>query len=129
MPVDIPPGTTRATFELGWTQNWARFPTNDLDLFLCAPGYVLYRDFSGATINSPEKIVVPNPQEGTWHAVVIGFSVFNGSDTFYLDVTKNVAEQGQPGAPGAGETVRQTVGSSHNPLGHDERLFRGEPCF
>lgn len=128
VPVEISSGTTEATFELGWAQNWARFPTNDLDMYLCAPGYVLHPDFSGATINSPERIIVTNPAEGTWYAVVQGFGVFTQEDAFYLDVKTSAPAESRPGLPAGQTVVHRRIGASHNPLGHDESIFKGGPC-
>lgn len=87
IPLDIPDGTTEAVFELSWEHNWAEFPTNDLDMFLFGPGFIFFPDFSGgATLNSPEQIVVSNPTVGIWHVVVLGFDVFTGEGEFFLDV-------------------------------------------
>ena len=33
----MPAGAGEAVFELAWRQNWARYPTNDLDLVLIDP--------------------------------------------------------------------------------------------
>jgi hypothetical protein len=134
IPVDVPSGTTQASFELGWRQNWARFPTNDLDLFLCAPGFVLHSDFSGATLNSPERITVSNPETGTWYVMVIGFGVVTPRDAYYLDVDVRSPEGAPPGQPAShqmvyGKSDDSQVEGSHNPDGHNELVFRGEPCF
>jgi serine protease AprX len=132
IPVDIPSGTTRAAFELGWRQNWARFPTNDLDMFLCAPGFVLHPDFSGATLNSPEHLAVSNPAAGTWYVMVMGFGVFTPQDAYYLDVDVTAPADTPPDQPASYRVVYDEVGQadeSHNPDGHNEKIFRGEPCF
>ena len=134
IPVDVPSGTTQASFELGWRQNWARFPTNDLDLFLCAPGFVLHPDFSGATLNSPERVTVSNPAAGTWYVMVMGFGVVTPQDAYYLDVDVAAPAGGPPSLPSSYQVVYdQTddsqIDGSHNPDGHNELVFRGEPCF
>jgi hypothetical protein len=42
----VPAGTQQAVFELSWLQNWARYPTNDLDLVLVSPaGTVIQSTF------------------------------------------------------------------------------------
>jgi subtilisin family serine protease len=70
---DVPGGASRAVFELSWLQNWGRYPTNDLDLFLLDPlGNV---DFSGATIDSPERVEIANPTPGRWTAAIVGFTI------------------------------------------------------
>jgi hypothetical protein len=71
--VDVPAGTATAVFELAWLQNWARYPTNDLDLVLVDPaGNVI---FDGATVDSPERVVIGNPAAGRWTAAIIGFTI------------------------------------------------------
>jgi subtilisin family serine protease len=129
IPVDIPSGTTRAAFELGWRQNWARFPTNDLDLFLCAPGFVLHPDFSGSTLNSPEHLTVFNPAAGTWYVMVMGFGVFTPQDAYYLDVDVAAPADAPPNQPASNQVGYHQIDDSHNPDGHNEKIFRGEPCF
>jgi hypothetical protein len=72
--VDVPAGASKAVFELAWLQNWARYPTNDLELVLQDPaGNVIE---SGATANSPERVEINNPTAGRWTAEIIGFTVF-----------------------------------------------------
>jgi hypothetical protein len=72
--VDVPADTDQAVFELAWLQNWARYPTNDLELILRDPtGIVIY---SGATANSPERVEINNPTPGRWTAAIIGLTVF-----------------------------------------------------
>ena len=34
IPVVVPAGKARATFELGWKRNWSHTPTNDIDLYV-----------------------------------------------------------------------------------------------
>jgi hypothetical protein len=71
---DVPAGASNAVFELAWLQNWARYPTNDLELLLLDPtGTVID---SGATANSPERVEVANPAAGRWTAAIIGFTIF-----------------------------------------------------
>lgn len=129
VPVEIPPGTTRAVLELGWQHNWARFPTNDLDMFLCAPGFVFFPDFRGATLNSPERIVLTSPAVGTWYVMVLGFGVFTEEDAYYLDVKLTVPEGSPPSRPSANQSFSHGIESIHNPDGHNEAVFKGESCF
>ncbi len=72
--VDVPGGTGKAVFELSWLQNWARYPTNDLELLLLDPaGDVI--DL-GATANSPERVEIADPTPGRWTAAIVGFTIF-----------------------------------------------------
>jgi hypothetical protein len=70
---DVPAGTSKGVFELAWLQNWARYPTNDLDLVLINPAGDLV--FSGATQNSPERVEITNPPGGRWTAAIIGATI------------------------------------------------------
>ena len=71
--VDVPAGASEAVFELAWLQNWARYPTNDLDLVLIDPvGNEIY---SGATLSSPERVDIANPAAGRWVAAIIGSTI------------------------------------------------------
>ena len=71
--VDVPAGAGEAVFELAWKQNWARYPTNDLDLVLINPAGIA--NVSGATLASPERVAIANPAPGRWTAAIIGFTV------------------------------------------------------
>ena len=71
--VDVPAGATEAVFELAWKQNWARYPTNDLELVLIDPAGNV--NGSGATINSPERVEIANPAPGRWTAAIIGLTI------------------------------------------------------
>ena len=71
--LDVPPGAASATFDLVWRRDWSRFPTSDVDLVLLSPSQALLLD--GATLNAPERVVVPHPEPGTWLALVEAFEV------------------------------------------------------
>jgi hypothetical protein len=76
--VDIPTAG-EVSLELFWLQNWGRYPTNDLDLFVLDPAGNVVRDaggrIPGATLNSPERVTLTNPVAGRWTLVVSGFAV------------------------------------------------------
>ncbi len=84
-PVEIPVGTTKATFDLSWKRDWRRFPTDDLDLIVVSPSGA--QDFRGATLNAPERTAFDAPEPGTWTAIVDGFTVHRGRAPFVLQVT------------------------------------------
>ena len=73
------PAAAHAVFELFWLQNWGRYPTNDLDMFVVDPRGNLVLDTAGmppgASSNSPERAVIANPVVGQWTVVVDGFSI------------------------------------------------------
>jgi subtilisin family serine protease len=84
VPFAIPAGTTVADLRLGWREHWGQYPTNDLDLILVRPNGTL--SVAGATLNSPEHVVINNPPAGNWLAVIVGFDVAGRSDMYELRV-------------------------------------------
>ena len=83
MPLTIRPGAQRADFELSWKHNWSQYLVSDIDLILVAPdGSVNVR---GATLRSPERASVENPQSGRWTVRVDGFEIPAGADRFELN--------------------------------------------
>jgi hypothetical protein len=83
-PITIPAGVSVAEFNLRWDADWGHYPTNDLDMILIDPMKGI--DVRGVTINSPEDVVVQNPQPGEWKVQVLGFSVATKKDNFVLSV-------------------------------------------
>jgi hypothetical protein len=84
IPVEIPEGTSQATFDLVWNRDWSMFPTSDLDLILLDPEGNL-ASIDGATLNSPERAVITDPMAGTWTAIVDGFEMYK-PDMYWLYV-------------------------------------------
>jgi hypothetical protein len=96
--VVVPPGTAASVFELFWLQNWGRYPTNDLDMFVIDPQGNEFVDAAGnppgATLNSPERVGISNPMPGEWTILVNGFTIQpkgkggkEGKDTFTVTAT------------------------------------------
>ena len=83
--VDVPVGTARLVFELSWKGNWSAYPTNDIDMVLVDPDGVSHSE--GATLNSPERVVISNPAGVAWTAVIKGLVVNGSKDRFALRVT------------------------------------------
>jgi hypothetical protein len=65
LPVEIPTGLSRATFDLVWNRDWRKFPTSDLDMLVYDPVGDL-ASTQGATGNTPERAVITDPVPGTW---------------------------------------------------------------
>jgi subtilisin family serine protease len=84
-PVTIPSGVSNAEFRLSWRENWSRYPTADLDLYLVSPGGGV--NLNGATYASPEVTRVSNPAAGQWTIIVVGFEIHTATDRFDLRVT------------------------------------------
>jgi subtilisin family serine protease len=74
VPVDIPAGTTAATFDLTWHRDWSKFPTSDLDMFIVAPDYTL-ASIDGITGSAPERATITDPVPGTWYVLLDAYEV------------------------------------------------------
>ena len=71
--VRVPAGTTQILFDLSWTNNWGAYPVDDIDLILFDPSD--NPNFAGATLDSPERVVINDPAPGLWTIWVTGFTV------------------------------------------------------
>ena len=80
----VAPGTSSVSFQLSWENDWAAYPTDDLDLFVQGPDGVF--NFDGATLASPERATIANPKPGTWTIYVDGFTVFEKKEKFSVRV-------------------------------------------
>lgn len=74
IPVDIPEGTSTATFDLTWHRGWNKFPTSDIDLLIFDPDGILV-SVDGATMNAPERAILDAPKAGTWWLLIMGYEV------------------------------------------------------
>jgi len=82
---------TLVQFSLYWQQNWAYFPTHDLDLVLVDPNGEVLLD--GATLASPEIINIENPIVGEWTLIVDGFQLHDMQDQYEL---RSIDQNGAP---------------------------------
>jgi hypothetical protein len=81
--VRVPEGGGQLVVRLSWKGDWSRFPANDLDLALLSPqGQV----FMGATLDSPEVLVIDTPAPGIWEYAVFGFEVNDAPDHWELEI-------------------------------------------
>jgi hypothetical protein len=84
VPVSVPAGVGTAEFRLGWREDWASYPANDLDLILIAPNGT--PNVSGATLSNPEHVAIAAPAAGQWTAIISGFEVYGGTDKYELRI-------------------------------------------
>lgn len=86
IPFSVPAGKTSLKAQLEWTQDWGRYATNDIDLYLVRPNSTIIS--SGATLSSPEAVSITNPPAGNWLAIIDGFSLpLFDPDNYTLRVT------------------------------------------
>jgi hypothetical protein len=75
VPVNVPEGTSKATFDLIWNRDWAHYPTSDVDMLIFAPDFSLV-SWAGATFSSPERAVITDPAAGTWYVLLDGYETY-----------------------------------------------------
>lgn len=69
----VPFGVSELGAMLTWKYNWGSYPTNDLDLYIVDPFSNV--DSSGATMASPERVTIGDPDPGFWSFFVCGFEI------------------------------------------------------
>jgi hypothetical protein len=80
--VVVPAGAAQAVFETQWVRNWSMYPTSDIDMLLIDPDGT--PNTTGATLASPERVVVKDPKPGPWTIVVSAYAVPAEPDFFSL---------------------------------------------
>lgn len=84
---NVPAGTSQLSFELAWRDNWADFPTHDVDLLLLDPAGNLIVD--AATLANPERLTLTDPLPGSWTALIEGFELHGFEDDYSLTLSTN----------------------------------------
>jgi hypothetical protein len=84
-PVQVPSGISEAEFRLSWDQDWASYPTSDLDMVVYDPAAT--PNLSGASLNSPEVAKVTDPAAGTWLVQVSGYEIYARREFLKLRVS------------------------------------------
>ena len=82
LPVEIPHGVSKATFDLIWNRDWGKFPTSDIDMLVYDPDGNLV-SLDGATGNTPERAVITGPSPGIWTIHIVAVEVYK-TDLFRL---------------------------------------------
>lgn len=82
LPVEIPSGIGKATFDLVWNRDWGKFPTSDIDMLVYDPDGSLI-SLDGATGNTPERAVITDPSPGIWTIQIAAIEVYK-TDLFRL---------------------------------------------
>lgn len=77
--------TSQLTAELSWTADWGSFPSHDIDLILVDPNGNVIID--GASLDSPERVVIDAPLKGRWDVYVIGYMLHGEKDRYRLSIT------------------------------------------
>lgn len=75
VPVYVPSGVGRATFDLDWQHKWDKWPSSDLDMIVIDPTWSTF-NYDGATGNAPERAVVDAPMAGVWYLYLSGYEMY-----------------------------------------------------
>jgi len=89
LPVTPPEGTKRVVMELCWQNDWSKYPTSDLDLYVQwfnGTDWVFEPLVEGATLNSPERVIIESEYIGVIYIYINGYWVFNGPELWYLAI-------------------------------------------
>ena len=74
--VTMPANVQHADFRVDWADDWSKYPTSDIDLYVGSPdvpfGVV---DFVSAGLDEPEIVAVTNPKPGDWYVYPFAFEV------------------------------------------------------
>ena len=76
-----PAGTEKVTLELWWENDWSTYPTSDLDMYIewfNGTDWIFEPLVEGATLNSPERVVIEAPTIEGIHVYIYGYAVWTG---------------------------------------------------
>ncbi|RLI41361.1 hypothetical protein DRO69_11655, partial [Candidatus Bathyarchaeota archaeon] len=76
-----PAGTQKVTLELWWANDWSKYPTSDLDMYIQwfnGTDWVMEPLAEGATLNSPERVVIEAPTIGDIYIYLNGYAIWTG---------------------------------------------------
>jgi len=77
--IEVPKRAVSAEITLFWLRDWSVYPTSDLDLIVYwNEGY----NFDGATLNSPERVILENPK--TLSVLIDGYSIYAENEPYVL---------------------------------------------
>lgn len=80
--INVDASTTLLDIGLSWKNDWSIYPSHDLDFFVIDPDGVPL--FGGATLHSPENLLVDLPIPGVWSIHVDGFLLHDFVEEFQL---------------------------------------------
>jgi subtilisin family serine protease len=95
---ELPAGTTSVTVELTWENNWAKYPSSDLDLLIWwyDGAEFHFAGYAAATLNIPERITISEPtMVGIW-IQIYGYAIYTspgpngepgGTESWTLSIT------------------------------------------
>ena len=80
MLIIVPPAETeKVTLELWWENDWSKYPTSDLDMYVewfNGTDRIWEPFVEGATLNSPERVVIEAPTIGEIRIYIYGYAIW-----------------------------------------------------
>jgi len=89
--IDVPKKAVSAEITLSWLRDWSFYPTSDLDLIVYWDGGY---NFNGATLNSPERVILENPK--TLYVLIDGYSIYAKNEPYVLIIKFTLKFGGGP---------------------------------
>jgi subtilisin family serine protease len=80
--IQVPPDQGALGLVMSWPHDWSEFPTYDLDLYVQGPFEAQYTE--GATLRSPELVLIENPAAGEWILRVVDVGTVSGREHFRI---------------------------------------------
>ena len=80
-PITPPAGAEKVILELWWENDWSAYPTSDLDMYVQwfnGTDWVMEPLIEGATLNSPERVVIEAPTIGGIYVIINGYAIWTG---------------------------------------------------
>jgi len=95
---ELPPGTTTVTVELDWENDWTKYPTSDLDLYVWWVNETgkYFAGYASTTLNVPERITISEPSMTGIYIQIYGFAIYTspgpngepgGTESWTLSIT------------------------------------------
>lgn len=83
-----PEGTTTVIIEFWWENDWSKYPTSDLDMFVRWHNGTAWQPwiYDGATLNSPERVVIKAPSIAAIYILINGYSVHVDTESWTIKI-------------------------------------------
>ncbi|MHC1765619.1 MAG: S8 family serine peptidase [Verrucomicrobiia bacterium] len=85
LPVEIPAGIEKATFDLSFHRDWSSFPTSNADMYILDASQTVL-SYDGAGLGAPERAVLTSPTPGLYYVAIVGAELYV-PDEFELFLT------------------------------------------
>jgi subtilisin family serine protease len=82
-----PAGTTKVVIELSWENDWTQYPSADIDMLVrWHDGTGAQWSFDGATLNSPERVIITGATINWFYIWVNGYTVYEKKEPWTIRI-------------------------------------------